>query len=110
MRYVLDLDGTICTQEDDYRDARPLMSMIDRINELHASGNDITIFTARGTETGIDWRAVTEEQLFRWRVKYHRLLFGKPAGDVYVDDRAIGPSDWLNGKRPDWQRIAEAMG
>ena len=39
--------------------------------------------------TGIDWREITENQMKAWGVKHHRLLFGKPAADVYVDDRMI---------------------
>jgi hypothetical protein len=25
-----------------------------------------------------------------WGVKYHRIQFGKPAGDYYIDDKMIG--------------------
>jgi len=88
MRWVFDIDGTICSQEADYGDARPDEQMIALVRDLHAAGHEITLFTARGTETGIDWRAITEAQLTAWGVPYDRLLFGKPAADVYVDDRA----------------------
>ena len=30
---------------------------------------------------------LTKKQLKRWDVKYHRLLFGKPVFDVYIDDK-----------------------
>lgn len=89
MRYVVDVDGTICTQEKDYSTAKPFLYNISIINSLYDAGHEIIFFTARGSETGIDWRQVTEEQLSRWNVQYHKLILGKPAGDVYIDDRAI---------------------
>jgi len=87
-RYVIDIDGTICTQRKDYAKALPFMNRIKVINKLYDEGNEIIFFTARGSGTGKVWRSVTEEQLNRWKVKYHRLIFGKPWGDVYIDDRS----------------------
>ena len=31
----------------------------------------------------------TKNQLDQWGVKYHDLFLGKPAADVYVDDKGI---------------------
>ena len=39
--------------------------------------------------TGIDWREATEQQLAKWGLHYHRLVFGKPAADYYIDDRML---------------------
>ena len=47
------------------------------------------MFTARGSTTDIDWKELTEQQLHTWGVKYHKLLFGKPEADIFVDDKAI---------------------
>lgn len=88
MKFVIDIDNTICSQENNYADAKPFVNRIKKINEMYNSGNEIIFFTARGTETGIDWREVTENQLQRWGVKYHGLFFGKPSADVYIDDKA----------------------
>lgn len=87
--YVVDIDNTICTQEKDYNKARPLLKRIIKLNELYLKGHDIIYFTARGSETGIDWEEVTLQQFKKWHVLYTKLLFGKPAGDVYIDDKAI---------------------
>lgn len=87
MKYVVDIDGTICSQEKDYSQAQPFVDRIEKINKLYESGNYIVYFTARGTETGIDWRKVTENQFKEWNVKYHELIFGKPSADYYIDDR-----------------------
>jgi uncharacterized HAD superfamily protein len=87
LKYVIDIDGTICTQEDDYEDAKPLKENIERFNKLYDEGHTVWYFTARGTETGIDWTETTKTQFEKWGVKYHELLFGKPSADVYIDDR-----------------------
>lgn len=88
-RIICDVDGTICSQEKDYADAKPFDIRIRLMNKLYDKGYEIYYFTARGTETGIDWREVTENQFKKWGVKYHKLMFGKPAGDYYIDDKAL---------------------
>ena len=30
---------------------------------------------------------LTKRQLKKWKIKYHKLIFGKPMFDVYVDDK-----------------------
>ena len=50
---------------------------IETINKLHKEGNEIILFTARGTTTGIDWNNFTKKQLFEWNVLYDQLIFGK---------------------------------
>ena len=81
MNIFIDIDETICYYEGerDYEKALPLKDNIERANNLYDKGHRITYWTARGTMTGIDWREVTEEQFKRWGVKYHKLMFGKPA-------------------------------
>ena len=87
MKYVVDIDGTICSQEKDYSKAQPFLDRIQKINNLYDNGHYVVYFTARGTETGIDWREVTENQFKEWSVKYHEMIFGKPSADYYIDDR-----------------------
>ena len=90
----MDIDGTLATQRPgDYENAEPIPHMVAWVRARHAEGHEITIHTARGTETGTDWRKTTEEQLREWGVPYSRLLFGKPAADLYVDDRAKRPEE-----------------
>jgi hypothetical protein len=96
MTYCFDIDGTICTMTDGrYDEAEPHPEIIRQINRLYETGNRIVFHTARGSETHIDWKSVTERQLKDWNVKYHDLVFGKPAADVYVDDKGINVRDWL---------------
>ena len=92
---VFDCDGVICTNTNGrYDKALPFLYTIARINALYDQGNTITFYTARGATTGIDWRGVTEKQLHKWGVKYHKLIMGKPHGDVFIDDKCINIKDW----------------
>lgn len=87
----VDVDGTICTKVSnaDYERALPIQANIDVINKLYEDGNYIVYWTARGTNTNIDWRSVTENQLERWKVKYHDLILGKPYYDLWIDDKCV---------------------
>jgi len=91
-RFCFDVDGVVATIVPglNYADSKPNHKMIKIINHLYAKGHTITMFTARGTETGIDWREETEAQFKAWGLKYHRFLLGKPAADYYIDDRMVG--------------------
>ena len=42
--------------------------------------------------------AMTAEQLKKWGVKYHMLFLGKPAGDIYVDDKGIRDIDFFRNE------------
>ena len=40
---------------------------------------------------------VTMKQLKKWKVKYHKLIFGKPSFDLYIDDKTLFFKDnWYN--------------
>ena len=91
---IFDIDGTICTQESDYSQAKPIQEVINKLNKKYDEGYKIVLFTARGTETGIDWSEVTAKQLKCWGVQYHDLLFGKPAGLKYIDDKGVNIYQW----------------
>ena len=38
---------------------------------------------------------LTESQLKKFGVKYHELHLSKPAGDFYIDDKAIKDTDFF---------------
>ena len=97
MKYCFDLDETICATPSSrkYNDAIPYIRVIQKINELYNQGNEITIFTARGSTSGIDYRELITSQLSDWGVKFHKLIDkGKPSYDLFVDDKAMGASVW----------------
>jgi len=89
--FVFDIDGVIATitPGNNYELAGPLVDNIKRINRIYEAGNHIVLFTARGSATGIDWSMTTQRQMNEWGVKHHKLFFGKPAADYYIDDKLI---------------------
>ncbi len=90
MNIYIDIDHTLAhTVSMDYDKATPMSDSIEYVNELYNQGHNITLWTARGTVSGIDYRSLTETQLKKWGVKYHDLRFGKPAFDVLIDDKAF---------------------
>lgn len=91
--FCIDIDGVIAMLEPDnqYDRTGPIKEAVAAINALYEKGHRIILFTARGSLTGIDWSKVTKSQMDEWGVKYHELLFGKPAADYYVDDKALLP-------------------
>ena len=98
MVYVFDIDGTICTlvENAQYQNAKPINERIEKVNELFKNGHIIKLFTARGSETGIDWTKNTKLQLKEWSVNYHELIMNrKPHGDLFIDDKAINADDFF---------------
>ena len=90
MKYCFDIDGTICSNTNGHYDqAQPIYERINIINKLYDEGNQIIFFTARGTSTKIDWKELTEKQLKEWNVNFHKLIFGKPEADLFIDDKGI---------------------
>ena len=94
--YIIDIDGTICTQETsksnypDYDKAKPFKNRIKKVNDLYDEGNEIHYWTARGSVSGIDHLELTTKQLKEWNCKYTSLRVGdKPHYDLWIDDKAI---------------------
>ena len=96
MIYCVDVDGTICTtQGTDYAGAQPIPARIAKINELFEAGHEVVYFTARGSLLGVDHSDLTNGQLRSWGAKFTRLVLGKPAADIYIDDRAVSDADFF---------------
>jgi uncharacterized HAD superfamily protein len=94
--YCIDIDGTVCSHEKNYTEAKPYPERIAKINKLYDSGHTILFDSARGSTTGIDWKEITEKQLHKWGVKYHHLRTGhKLNADVFVDDKGINDKDFF---------------
>jgi hypothetical protein len=99
MLIYVDLDNTLCfTEGTNYHMATPIYDRINKINQLFDLGNKITIWTARGSGSGIDYQELTRKQLDRWGVKYHELSIGiKPVYDILIDDKNISLHDFDKG-------------
>lgn len=97
MIIYIDIDDTIChsPNKPDYNYCLPITENIAKANKLYDEGHTIVYWTARGTQTGLDWKTVTESQFNEWGVKYHDLKFGKPNYDLFIDDKNMNTQDWL---------------
>jgi len=90
MKYFIDLDNTLCISENsDYNNSTPIIDRIRYVNELKNQGHTITIWSARGSKTSIDWRELTLRQLKEWNINYDNLIMGKPDYDIYIDDKSF---------------------
>ena len=103
MKIYVDIDDTICFYniEDrqgkmDYSKAKPYASRITKINKLYDEGHKIIYWTARGTVTQKLWFNITYEQLKSWGCKFHELKMGKPAYDLFIDDKNINSEKYFN--------------
>ena len=98
MRYIVDIDGTICslTTSSNYAYAEPFTSRIAHFNSLFDAGNEIVYWTARGGSTGKDWSELTRRQLGEWKVKYTDLQFRKPSYDIWIDDKAHNVNSYFD--------------
>ena len=88
MKYVIDIDGTICKEVGKVIGRPPYKDRIEKINKLYDEGHHIKYWTARGSGSGIDWYDVTKKQLDNWGCKYHELSVGeKPDYHLLICDR-----------------------
>lgn len=98
MKYVFDIDGTICKEEGDVISRKPYIERINKINKLYDEGHEIVYMTARGLKSGRGetyYRPITEEQLKSWGCKYHELSFKIHDADFFIDDKGINDKDFF---------------
>lgn len=98
MKYIIDIDGTICKDTDNskYENAIPIPDRIEHFNLLYDLGHEIHYWSARGSATGKNHYDFTLYQLKQWKAKFHSFRLGKPTYDVWIDDKAINVEDYFN--------------
>jgi len=98
MKYFIDLDNTLCiTLGNNYEKSTPIVERIQYVRDLKEQGHHITIWTARGSSSGLDHKTLTEKQLQDWDIPYDELLIGKPSYDIYIDDKSFNVEQfWPN--------------
>ena len=92
MKIIVDLDGTICTEEKQFRRslAKVNPGAKEALEILKEKGFTLIIYSARTWaeyELTIDW-------LNRNKIPFAQLILGKPQGDHWIDDRAIKYKNW----------------
>ena len=120
-RLIVDCDGVIADKAHggEYAKAGPLLHGIAQVNKLYDMGYKITLFTARygdrekgnihkqyerGYREWTDWLA-------KHGVKYHHAFMGKPAGVMYIDDKAARVNgDSEDGWSDVWKEVDNLTG
>ncbi len=96
--YCFDIDGVICkTNKNFYKLSKPNLKAIKKINEIYTNGHRVIIFTARFMGRSNEnitlakkrGYKMTLNQLKKWNLNFHKLIFGKPSFDYIIDDKSI---------------------
>lgn len=105
MRYVFDLDNTLCNTKKneegnwDYLNSEPFKDRINIVNKLYDENNHIIIETARGSVSKKNWYEETYKQLVSFGLKFHELRAGvKFNGDIFIDDKGVNSEDFFSKK------------
>lgn len=109
MKFIFDLDDTICrTKNRDYVNSEEITSVVQGIRRIKSTMPNarIVIHTARGmascegdaVKAEKKNRKIIEHWLQQHEVPYDAIIFGKPLGDVYVDDKAMSANSFGHAK------------
>jgi capsule biosynthesis phosphatase len=105
-RLIMDLDNTITlTENGDYRNAKPIIPVIEKLREYKAKGFEIVISSSRNMRTykgnvgkiNVHTLPIIMDWLERHNVPYDEIYIGKPwcgHDGFYVDDRAVRPDEF----------------
>ena len=92
MQLIIDIDGTICTEEKTFSRsmAKPIIGAKNTLDKLKAEGHTLILYSARS------WNEY--EMTIKWlndnKIPYDQVILGKPIGDYWIDDRAIKFTTW----------------
>lgn len=107
-RLIMDLDNTISlTENGDYKNAEPIIEVIEKIKDYKAQGFEIVISSSRNMRThngnvgkiNVHTLPTIIAWLDKHNVPYDEIYVGKPwcgHDGFYVDDRAIRPDEFIN--------------
>lgn len=106
---VMDIDDTLSfaktyTDLNAYAEAEPNLKLIKVMNDMVSEGYTFILHTARGyiscnedtEKADKKYRTQIEAWLKQWNVPYSSLVFGKPYGILYIDDKAMTPESFIN--------------
>lgn len=94
-----DIDNVICktSKNNNYSKSKPIKRNIKIINKAYEKGFYIILYTARymgrcnGNLEKVKKKIMplTLRQLKNWNIKYHKIYFGKPSFDLFIDDKSL---------------------
>ena len=105
-KIFFDIDGVICKvqKNNDYKKSKPIKKNIQFINKIPRNKYKIILFTSRfmGRTKGSKKKAAeigynfTKKQLKKWKLKYDKLIMGKPSYDLIIDDKSLSfKKNWI---------------
>ncbi len=120
-RIIIDCDGVIADKSHggEYAKAPPLHHGIKQVNKLYDMGYEIVLYTARyGDREQGNIHMQYERGYKEWTewlekhgVKYHHAFMGKPAGVLYIDDKAARVrGDDTKGWLGVWEEVEDLSG
>ena len=121
-RLIMDLDNTITLTEDcDYKNAKPIASVIEKLKEYKAQGFEIIISSSRNMRTyegnvgkiNVNTLPIIIDWLERHNVPYDEIYVGKPwcgHDGFYVDDRAIRPDEFSSMSYDEIRKLTKMDG
>ena len=107
-RIIMDIDETICTTKNgDYRNAEPIIEVIEKIKEYKSLGFEICFSTSRNMRTyggkagkmAANTLPTIMEGLEKHQIPYDEIYIAKPwcgFEGFYVDDKAIRPDEFVD--------------
>ncbi len=118
MRIIIDLDGTICEikkKNQTYSEVKLKEGAKDFIDNLKKDGHYIIIHTARNMRTcnsnigkvNKNIGLITLQWLKTNEIQFDEIYFGKPNGDIYIDDRSIRFNTWNELSKINLKSIAK---
>ena len=106
MVIMIDLDGTLCTEElpENRPTAKPMPGAVEAVKSYKALGHIVVIWTGRGWPEYM----MTKKWLRDNDILYDELLMGKPIANLIIDDRSRDFEGWnkdyLGTIRPEHNR------
>ena len=112
---VVDLDHTLCVGDlriesslIRYATAKPISQTVEKLREANRQGWYITILTARHMRACLNdaeyafnkLSQITADWLDQHQVPFDQLVFGKPYGLWYIDDKAMTIETFNNDFQP----------